>query len=171
VTTRFDSDDRGETLLELVIAIVILGVCVVAIYGGFAASVRMTTIHRNQAGAGAAVHNYAETLANFIAAPSTPPTPPPTPPATTTTGYTACATAGVNSPYRPGAVSYTAPPNFTASVIDVSYWTGSAFAGSCPSPDKGVELVTLQVQSADQSAVEKVTIVVRKPCRVSDAPC
>ena len=53
-------DDRGDTLLELIITIAILGVCVVAIASTIAISIRVSSIHRTEADLGTALHNYAE---------------------------------------------------------------------------------------------------------------
>src|SRR4051812_50183943 len=54
--------ERGDTLLELIIAIAILGVCVVAIGAGITLSVKTSSIHKDQATAQAFLHNYAETI-------------------------------------------------------------------------------------------------------------
>ena len=48
--------ERGETLLELLVSITILGVCVVAIASGIAVSVRISAIHRSQATASDWLH-------------------------------------------------------------------------------------------------------------------
>ncbi len=54
--------DRGETLIELVISIAILGICVVAIGAGIIGTVMISTVHRDQADASTILHNYAEAL-------------------------------------------------------------------------------------------------------------
>jgi len=46
--------ERGETLLELVVAVTIMGLAVAAIVGGMATSIMMSDIHRQEARAGAA---------------------------------------------------------------------------------------------------------------------
>ncbi|MDQ1740524.1 MAG: hypothetical protein QOE53_2176, partial [Pseudonocardiales bacterium] len=54
--------DRGETLLELLIALAIMSIAVVAIVGGLVAGIAMSDIHRKQSTAGAAVRDYAENV-------------------------------------------------------------------------------------------------------------
>src|SRR4051794_37300116 len=117
--------DDGESLVELIITIAIMGISVVAIVGGFASSVRVTDMHRKESVAGAALHNYAETLSNFVAAP----------------GYVPCASSDpVTGPYGPAAVGYSAPTDYSASIVKITYWDGSAFGPSCAaSTDKGLE--------------------------------
>src|SRR5664279_767957 len=65
---RPDSDDEGETLIELIIAVAIMGIAVVAIVGGIATAIFMSDIHRKQATAGAYVRNYAEAVETYVAA-------------------------------------------------------------------------------------------------------
>ena len=54
-------------------------------------------------------------------------------------------------------------PGFTPSVTKILYWAGSAWSTSCPSPDSGLQQLTLQVASSDGRASEQLVIVVRKP--------
>ena len=70
--------DCGESLLELLVAVVIMGIAVVAIVGGLFSGVLMSDIHRKQTTAGSTLRDYAEAVEAAVAAsPST---------------YTACAT-------------------------------------------------------------------------------
>jgi type II secretory pathway pseudopilin PulG len=48
-TPRRVGGDRGESLLELIVAILILGTCVVAIGTGIALSIKISDVHRGQA--------------------------------------------------------------------------------------------------------------------------
>lgn len=135
-------DERGESLLELLMAVSIMGIALVAIVGGLVASILMTDIHRKQATAGMYVRDYAEAIANEVAAPE---------------GYQNCAAA---STYGSG---FTATDGFTPSVVSVQYWDGSTWQPECAT-DSGLQQLTLQVRSQDSRATERVVIVVRKPC-------
>jgi type II secretory pathway pseudopilin PulG len=140
--------ERGETLLELVIAVMIMGVAMVAIVGGLAVSIRMSDIHRKQATAGTAARDYAEALETSVAK----------------GGYVdACHST---TPYT---TVYTVPSGYSSAVA-VQYWTGSAWTSSCTT-DIGLQQVTVTVTSSDQRAAETVTVVLRKPCRLSDPVC
>ena len=146
------ADDRGESLIELLIAVTIMSVALVAILGGFATSIMMSDIHRKQATAGTAVRDYAEAIQTMVAA----------------GGYVGCAAAS----------AYTSPPGFAVpagyakSVVASSmrYWNGSTWGTGC-STDVGLQQLTVQVASTDDRAAERVVVVVRKPCRTSDTLC
>jgi type II secretory pathway pseudopilin PulG len=144
------ADDRGETLLEVLIAVVIMGIAIVAVIGGLVTSVVLSDIHRKQATAGAAVRDYAEAIENYVAAAG---------------HYVPCATTASY-----GSVGFTGPGGYTPSVTAVAYWNGSAWTPSCGT-DLGLQQLKVQVASADQRASEQLTIVVRKPCGLGMTLC
>jgi Tfp pilus assembly protein PilE len=139
-------DDKGETLLELMIAVAIMGIVVVAIVGGIATSIMMSDIHRKQATAGAYVRNYAETVVAYVAAGK--------------------ANFASSSPdYSPSTVGFTAPAGgFVASVSSVWCWDDGSkkFISSCPTAS-AVQQVTLNIASSDSRASETLLVIVRKP--------
>jgi len=72
-------DDRGETLVELMVALAIMGTAVIALVGGIGTFVQTSEIHRKQAKSQAYLREFAETLQASMA--------------TYPTGYVACSTA------------------------------------------------------------------------------
>jgi Tfp pilus assembly protein PilE len=142
------TDDRGESLVELLITIVIMGITVVAVMGGFLTSITMSDVHRKQATVGGLARDYAERVERFVSG----------------TGYAACAGT---SAYAAGTVGFALPTDYssyTAQVTSVRYWTAaSTWAVTCAS-DQGLQQVTVQVSSPDGRAAESAVIVVRRPC-------
>lgn len=144
--------DRGESLLELIIAVTIMSIAVIAVAAGIGTAVLVSDIHRKQATAGATVRDYGEAIQHRVA----------------NGGYVACASAA----------SYASPPGFvvpqgySASVVpgSVRYWTGSGWQSSCTA-DKGLQRLALRVGSSDNRAVEELVIVVRKRCGLTESPC
>jgi type II secretory pathway pseudopilin PulG len=134
--------DRGDTLLELLVAITILGVCVVAIGSGIVLSVKMSTIHRNQATANAFLHNYAETLQG---------------------SYATCSGGAALPNYTSGLP---VPSGFGAPTASISVWDASSArfvaAGACPAADPGLQQVSLTLESTDKYVKESLVVVVRK---------
>jgi type II secretory pathway pseudopilin PulG len=152
------ADDRGETLIELLVAIMITGIAVVVLLGGLGTSIRMSGIHRQQAVAGARVRAFAEAVEAAVDA--------------SPTGYVECADTTTY------AGAYTSPdPAYAATVVAVRYWSGSAFGTACTTAtDSGIQQLSLRVSSSDGMVDENLVIIIRKPCRTStayplDAPC
>jgi prepilin-type N-terminal cleavage/methylation domain-containing protein len=153
-------DDRGETLLELIVAIMILGVCVVAIGTGVTLSVKISGIHRDQSTASAYLHNYAEALQRT---------------------YTPCASTYSQTvkTYLDGlrASGPGTPAHFGDPAASIKFWQASTDvptdglgkfvdpptspADSCPATDGGVQKLTLQLKSTDGFVTESLDVVLR----------
>jgi prepilin-type N-terminal cleavage/methylation domain-containing protein len=146
-------DSAGETLIELLVAMSILGVAVVALVSGIGTSVLVSDVHRKEATAGAVVRTYSEAIEAAVDAP--------------TSGYnTTC--AGVSAYSAPAGFS--APSGYTAKVTAIAYWNGSAFGSTC-SADVGVQKLSLLVSSTDNRARESLDLIIRQPCRAADVAC
>jgi type II secretory pathway pseudopilin PulG len=137
------SAEQGETLLELVVAIAILGVCVVAIGAGVALSVRLSAIHRGQSTADTFLHNYAEAIQS---------------------GYAKC--SGTSPPnYVTGLAT---PTGFNTPTATVRFWDATQqsfnYQGStnCPSADPGLQQVTLNLTSGNGYVSESLVVTVRQ---------
>jgi type II secretory pathway pseudopilin PulG len=150
------TDDRGESLIEILVAVLILGVTATAVMGGLLTSVKVSDIHRKQATAGADVRSYVESVTRAVAA----------------GGYKPCAAPSDYLPV-PGsaasAVHFATSTGFSPTVARVEYWSdsgpGTAWSwGSTCAPDWGLQRVTLQVASADGRATEQSVVVLRAPC-------
>lgn len=143
-------DDRGETLLELVVSMAVIGVAVVAVVGGLSTSIFMSDLHRKQATAGAAVRDYAEAVQSTVIS----------------AGYTPCAAA---TRYAATTVGFAAPTGYQPVVVSVRYWSSGGWQTTCSS-DSGLQQVTIGVSNGTK-VDERLTVVVRRPCRVEDPLC
>ncbi|MEU4394636.1 type II secretion system protein [Kribbella sp. NPDC023855] len=143
--------ERGESLLELVVAIALMGVAIVAVMAGLTTTVMLSDVQRKQATASSVVRNYAEALQQFVASGH----------------YVACAGAG--SYVVPG---FAPPAGFTARVVagSLRYWTGALWLPLCL-PDRGLQKLRVSVESTDGRASEYLDVVLRRPCGVEDPPC
>ena len=138
-------NDEGETLLELMIAVAIMGIAVVAIVGGIATSILMSDIHRKQATAGAYVRNYAEAVVAYVAVP-----------ATSTRAHHLTTAPRRSASQRPRRIRR---------VGDVRVVLGrrkQGFSSCCPTAS-AVQQVTLNIASSDSRASEALLVIVRKP--------
>jgi Tfp pilus assembly protein PilV len=132
-------NDSGESLLEILVALTILAICVVAIGSGIVLSIKMSEVHRSQASAQDYLHNYAETLESAT--------------------YVPCASA---TTYASAIAPVGTPTGFSAPIVSIKYWVvGSAsFAASC-STDGGLEQVTFTLQSTDNLVSESLVTTIR----------
>jgi type II secretory pathway pseudopilin PulG len=146
------ADDRGESLLEVLVAVSIMGVAMVAIVGSLVTGILVSDVHRKQATAGAAVRDYGEAIENAVAG----------------GGYVPCATAASYA----SPAGFVIPAGYSKSVVagSMRYWNGSGWQTGCTT-DIGLQQLTLQVASTDGRASERIVLVLRRPCRLSDPLC
>ena len=146
------ADDRGESLLEVLVAVSIMGIAMVAIVGSLVTGILVSDVHRKQATAGAAVRDYGEAIENAVAG----------------GGYVPCATAASYA----SPAGFAIPAGYSKSVVagSMRYWNGSGWQTGCTT-DIGLQQLTLQVASTDGRASERIVVVLRRPCRLSDPLC
>lgn len=146
------SHDRGETLIEILVTIVVIGITIPAIMGAVLLSVAVSTQDRRQVQAQALLASWGETIARENS---------------TDLAYASCVGLSFYStaPYLPVGV----PTGFTASVVSINYWdtaTG-AYLSTCPVTDPGLRRVQLKVSvpAGLYPAFDVTqTVVVRKLC-------
>ena len=139
------TSDRGETLVELLVAIVILGVAGVAILTGMAMSVRGSDLHRKEATGGAYVRSFAEVVQTYVDA----------------NGFKPCGSAA--SVYGGLAVP-DLPPGYTKAVTAVQSWNGSTWGACSATGLQRLDLVVTSTGDASQQARETLTVIIRQPC-------
>ncbi len=141
--------DRGETLIELVVAVAILGLAAVAILEGLMVGIRTSVMHRNDASGGAYVRSFAEAIQTDV----------------DKNGYKSCANA---SSYYASVAVPDLPTGYTTTVTAVQSWNGSTW-GACTAD--GVQRLDLLVRTAVDDSVfraeERLTVILRQPCNGS----
>ena len=145
--------DDGASLVETLVAVVILGIAAVAILAGLQLSVTASDIHRKQTSDGAYVRGYAEAIEKYLNA---------------TGNYVKC--AGANA-YSPATVGFSVPAGHNAqqAAAEPLAGDGSVAGGTCPGRDQGVQRLRLTVSSTDNRATETLTVVVRQSCETGTA--
>jgi Tfp pilus assembly protein PilV len=142
----------GDTLVEILVALTILGIAVVAILGAMGASVISTDVAMKQAHAETTLRSWVEDLAS------------------PDTAYVECATTGAAG-YSASAVGVSVPAGMTATITAVAFWDGASTSpatfgsapGSCPTSDQGLQRLSLRVASSDGKAAKTDTMLKRRP--------
>jgi type II secretory pathway pseudopilin PulG len=153
---RARRSDRGETLLELVVAISIMSVAVVAIVGAIATGIRLSDVHRKQTVARGYLTAFAESIQEEVAA--------------STSGYKVC---GSENQYE---AMFSAPASpYSRSVMEVEYWNNTTLAwatsGCNTGNDSGIQRLSLRVWISPGTVVnERMQIIIRRPCRPGETP-
>lgn len=141
--TRRGAREGGESLVELLVSVAILGVTIVAIIEVMFTMVGSTTVLSDDVKAQNALASWAGAVTHAT--------------------YTDCADADQVSAASPAQV----PTGFTANVDSVTYWNGSAFVTPCPATDTGLQLITLSVTAPPGPmpvTPQQLKVVKRKPC-------
>ena len=145
-----ESPDSGFTLVEVLIAVVIMGIAFAALLGGMATSTLTSDIHRKQALAAALLSQAAESVKDD-----------------NRNAYSnaACTGVAVYNPYT----GVSLPPGWALAagyqpikVLSVQYWDGATFQPTCTLGEK-LQLIRLKVASPDGRAEESVGVVKRAP--------
>jgi type II secretory pathway pseudopilin PulG len=114
--------EAGDTLVEVLMAMMVIGITAVGLLAAFATSISASEQHRSLATDDTILKSYVEAATYQIAQAPAP-------------NYTKCATV---ASYTAGvdAVSFTIPSGdtgYTVGISSVSYWDGSAFTSTCVS--------------------------------------
>lgn len=153
---RRSAGERGETLVELLITVVILGIAFAALLSGLGTAIGSTRIHRQQANADTVMVSVADSVKSQVLNP-----------------YKTCNTISSSNTYNPTngvtlPTSNSGGVNWASSNIvltSVSKWSGTAWV-TCASgvADNGSERVTITITTpGTPSTVETIEVVKRNP--------
>lgn len=144
--------DGGETLVELLVAIAIMGIAAVAVLAGMQLSIKASDIQRKEADGGSHVRKLAEGIQIAVAEEAT--------------GYQTCGNVGQ---YITKAKTYIDwDGDYTATVQKVEKLTDAGWA-VCTGSDAADGLQRLELAVTSQGTgvrrvTERLTVLVRKPC-------
>ncbi|MCZ0983285.1 type II secretion system protein [Streptomyces diastatochromogenes] len=125
--------EEGETLIEVLVAVVLMGVAFVTVFGGIGTAIISSARQQKVTTADSVIRSAAEKL---VATP-----------------YVPCADSYDTPP----------PPAGYTVTVEIEYWDGvGAFDQSCPTTDTGVQKVTLTVHTTGPHPVRDTTLEVVK---------
>src|ERR1017187_9660882 len=123
--------DRGDTLIEVLIAVLIISISVAALLDGLITSTTTSATHRSLTTISGLLKSFAETAKYQIQTQAS-------------ATFNDCATTYSVTP------GFTVPPDYSVGISSIEYWNGSGWStsppGGCPangSADGGIELINL----------------------------
>lgn len=140
--------EEGFSLAEILVTIVIVGITFTALLGGLMTSITVSGFQQQVATADTVARSAGEWVKDSVQNPY--------------------ATTCLSDPYSLSGLSV--PSGFSVAIINVEYWDGvgpssgaysPAFVGSCSTPDKGMQRITIRATSADGEATETVQVIKR----------
>ena len=141
--------EEGFSLAEILVTIAIVAITFTAILGGLMTSITASALQRTEASADTVARSAAEWVKD-----------------SRHNLYAPC--AGLNT-YSLSGLSV--PSGFSVTITKVEYWNWNQqpvpasysppFQSSCPSPDKGLQRITIRATSSDGQATETVQIIKR----------
>jgi Tfp pilus assembly protein PilV len=157
---RRRDQDRGESLVEILVSIAVIGIAVTGVAGGFGllgavgSGARSSRLHQDAVQGQAALRSWAQVLSR-----------PADSSATSGYRYVPCSPPA-------GVPAASVPAGWTAQIATVSYWTGSGWSSTCGT-DGGLQKLRLQVAAPSTgtapAAAATMDVVIRRPCR--DSSC
>lgn len=150
LAARHGESEAGYTLTEVLVALMILSVAIVAIVGAMGSSIFSSRVHRSVVTGDTAVRAYAEQILQG--------------------GYVPCATPSGANQYP---TMTNAPGGFTVTITNITYYTGTApgvgnvptaqFSPTCPSPDNAAQKIVILAQPLNNAGKQSLAIVKRAP--------
>ena len=142
--TTSDPQD-GFTLVEVLVAVAILGIAFAVLLVGMRTSILGSDIHRQEATAGAVLVQAAEAVKDD-----------------NRNAFLNCSTIAAGAAYNPYTGVMNLPDGWAASgairVVSVEHWNGSTFVSACSNAWK-LQRIKLAVTSKSGRAEETVTLV------------
>jgi type II secretory pathway pseudopilin PulG len=155
------SSEAGESLVELMITIAIMGTAMVAILGAIWTTLRVADYNSKTSSADIIVRAYAEAMKQGGAE--------------STYHYLPCTVPGGHVTYPEYTPTEPYQDDYTASVVSIEYLDGfdgdqPKWAAACPATDGGLQRITLRVRSNVNVARGDETVVLVKRDATQDLP-
>lgn len=138
--------DAGLSLVEVLVAVSILGLAVTGILSSLGGASIASAAHRRTVSADTVLRDYAEAIKHHVEK----------------GGYDDC--PATTTSYSPTSIGFTYPSAiYSVTHSEPLYQGATGFSSACPAPDGGAQSVTLTVSSLVGTDSETLSMIVRKP--------
>lgn len=139
-----NNSERGDTLIEVLITLVVISLCVIAFLIAFTTSITASAKHRTFVSLDTVLRTVSENAQSQIELQVNP-------------LYVSCAT-----PATYQNVNFGAPSGYTTQISSVTYWSGSSFVTQCTSGSTAPQLIDISVTNS-LGISSSISIVVDDP--------
>ncbi len=144
--------DRGDTLVEVLLAVVILSIASVALIIAFGTSIKASAEHRNLANFDTAFASSDSTVTSLVQG-------------SASSYFGTC--APVSAYPSSSALSQGLATNYVADITAVEYWNGTQFSATCSSSDNTApQLITVTITNTSTGFVQTNEVVVDNPSAI-----
>lgn len=147
---RVRDSEKGDTLIEVLLTLVIISLCVIAFLVAFTTSITASAKHRTFVSLDTVLRTVSENAQSQIELQVNP-------------LFVSCATP---SSYQ--NVNFGTPTGYNAQISSVSYWSGSSFVTQCTSGSTGPQLIDILVTNS-LGISSSISIVVDDPAYIPSA--
>lgn len=141
---RVRRDEAGDTLIEVLIALAVIGLTAAALLGAFATSISASAEHRRLATIDTVLTGFAETATYQIQLQPSP------------LFQVSCPSSYTLAP------SFTAPTGYTVAISSVQHWNGTSFTSCTTGSSTGPQLITATASGPSGSS-DSLSFVVADP--------
>jgi hypothetical protein len=143
--------ERGESFAELIVSAALLGLLGVGMLTALSTTIIVSNADRSFAGTETVLRSYATALERRP--------------------YKTCTAGSSTNPYSAADTAFTAPTNYTTSLVSVKFLvsdddkdvTASDFVTTCPAAgDQGAQMFTIRAVRTDGTAGQNSTVILRK---------
>jgi prepilin-type N-terminal cleavage/methylation domain-containing protein len=158
--------DRGDTLIEVLIALVVIGICAVALLGALTTTLSSSGEHRSLAAVNTVEMSLADQVKSAVQLQTSAHWP------SGTGSNPDCPSSGTLTQWYQNTSNVPIPSTFTSvpyngysvTLTNAQYWDDSSnvWTSSCPASATGVQKVTVKVSAPNNGPTDTLDVVVRK---------
>ncbi len=132
--------EEGDTLIEILLTVVVLGLCAVALITTFGTAIAASADYKNLTVNGTVLRNIEQTAFFQLQQQPNP-------------LFLPCATSADYTAVPPGSnpIIFSPPTGYSVTIGTVQYWNGTSFGSSCPPGSNDPQLISLTVNNPNGS--------------------
>ena len=139
IRARRSDGERGDTLVEIMLTVIIVGISFTGILFGLATAINLSGIDRGDADVRTMLVSSVESVKSQP--------------------YVSCPSANGSS-YNP-ALGVTVPSGWVLEISQFDHWNGTTWVATCPATDQKLQKINVKATSPDGRSKDSIEIIKR----------